>query len=137
MAHDVTVENYGTGVVVALSGVITGDDLIKTNQHIYAIDPHKILRYQIWDFTQVEILDITTEAIQKLVWQDMQEAHANSNQSVAIIGSKATLQGIDSIYRYLSDCWVRTGFQSKSFSNMDDARHWIASLSSAKIQMRL
>ena len=128
MAYEVNIENHGAGVVVTLTGIITGRDLIKVNQYIYDADPDKKLRYQIWDFNEVEILEIKTEDIQILVLQDVDEAHSNSNQSVAIIGSLRTLQGIDSTYRYLSDYWVKTGFQSKSFSNMAAARDWIANV---------
>lgn len=127
MSHKVNIENQGTGVVVSLSGVITGRELTSINEHIYEADPNKKLRYQVWDFSDVEILEMKTEDIEKLVLQDMEEAISNSNQHVAIIGSSRTLRGVDNLYHYISDCWVKTGFQSKSFNNMDDARSWIAS----------
>lgn len=127
MSHEVNIENQGTGVVVSLSGVITGRELTSINEHIYEADPNKKLRYQVWDFSDVEILEMKTEDIEKLVLQDMEEAISNSNQQVAIIGSSRTLRGVDNLYHYISDCWVKTGFQSKSFDNMDDARSWIVS----------
>ena len=127
MSHEVNIENQGAGVVVSLSGVITGKELTSINEHIYKADPNKKLRYQVWDFSDVEILEMKTEDIEKLVLQDMEEAISNSNQHVAIIGSSRTLRGVDNLYHYISDCWVKTGFQSKSFNNMDDARSWIAS----------
>ena len=127
MSHEVNIENQGAGVVVSLSGVITGRELTSINEHIYEADPNKKLRYQVWDFSDVEILEMKTEDIEKLVLQDMEEAISNSNQHVAIIGSSRTLRGVDNLYHYISDCWVKTGFQSKSFDNMDDARSWIVS----------
>jgi len=127
MSHEVNIENQGAGVVVSLSDVITGRELTRINEHIYEADPNKKLRYQIWDFTEVDILEMKTEDIEKLVLQDMEEAISNSKQHVAIIGSSRTLRGVDNLYHYISDCWVKTGFQSKSFDNMDDARSWIAS----------
>ncbi len=134
MSHEVNIENQGAGVVVTLSGVITGSELTGINEHIYKTDPDKRLRYQIWDFTNVDILEMKTEDIEKLVLQDMEEAISNSNQHVAIIGSSQTLRGVDNLYHYISDCWVKTGFQSKSFSNMDDARIWISNNQFAEIK---
>ena len=134
MAHEVNIESHGAGVLVTLSGVITGRELIGINEDIYENDPSKKLRYQIWDFTSVDILEMKTKDIEKLVLQDMEEANYNSNQSVAIIGSTRTLQGIDSMYHYISDSCIRNGFPSKSFSNMDDARNWIAENLSAEIK---
>ena len=45
MSHKVNIENQGTGVVVSLSGVITGRELTSINEHIYEADPNKKLRY--------------------------------------------------------------------------------------------
>jgi len=127
MSHEVNIENQGAGVVVTLFGAITGNELTRINQHIYDKDRDKKLRYQIWDFTNVDALEMKTADIEKLVLQDMEEANINSNQSVALIGSARTLNGIDSIYHYISDSCIRNGFPSKTFSNMDDARNWIES----------
>ena len=127
MSHYVNIENHGAGVVVTLFGIVTGKELTQINQHIYDADSGKNLRYQIWDFTNVDILETKTSDIEKLVLQDMEEANSNSNQSVALIGAAKTLNGIDSIYHYISDSCIKNGFPSKTFSNMDDARNWIAS----------
>ena len=134
MAHEVNNESHGSGVLVTLSGVITGKELIGINEQIYETDHNKRLRYQIWDFTNVDILEMKTKDIEKLVLQDMEEANYNSNQSVAIIGPTQTLKGIDSMYHYISDSCIRNGFPSKSFSNMGDARSWIAENLSAEIK---
>ncbi len=134
MAHKVNIEKNGVGVVVTLTDVITGMELTRINQYIYDQDPEKKLRYQIWDFTDVDILEMKTEDIEKLVLQDMEEASINSDQRVAIIGSSQTLKGVDSLYHYMSDCLIKTGFQSKTFTNRDEAREWIEGTHPVEIQ---
>lgn len=134
MPHHIQLEDHGTGIVISLTGIITGRDLIKLNQQIYESDPDKKLRYQVWDFNLVDVLEMKTDDIQTLAIQDMEEASANPNQCVAIIGSTKTLRGIDNIYHYLSDCLVNTGFQSKSFTSMDEAREWLATRRATTMQ---
>ncbi len=134
MAHEVNIEKNGVGVAVTLTDVITGMEITRINQYIYDQDPEKKLRYQIWDFTNVDVLEMKTEDIEKLVLQDMEEASINSNQRVALIGSSQTLKGVDSLYHYMSDCLIKTGFQSKTFSTLEEARNWIEETQPVEIQ---
>lgn len=125
MAFEIKIVNQDAGAEVMCSGVITGNDCFDANREVYKQDPHKKLRYQIWDFTRTERLNITAVEMHKIVLQDQAEQHRNPNQVIAFVGFPRILNGDCITYRIFSESWVGGGFKSRTFTTMPEARAWV------------
>lgn len=126
MPGTIHIEHGGTGVLLAMNGLVSGREIIDLNAQIYAADPDKRLRYQIWDFTGARRMEVTPQELHIITTQDKEEAEKNANQLVALVGSPRQLNGVDVTYRIFSQAWIGGGFQSDSFDNLGEARQWIA-----------
>jgi hypothetical protein len=111
---------------VTWTGVAAGDEIKKANGSIYAEGLLDRLRYQIWDFTQATCLDISHRDVRALALQDRKASETNPNQVVALVGSREFFIGYDAILHIYEQEW--SGFKSKTFSSMAEARQWVSSL---------
>ena len=129
-------ENDGEGVLLRMSGLVSGREIIDLNREIYARDPQKKLRYQIWDFTEANRMEVSPEELHIITLDDKEEAAKNPDQLVALVGSPRQLNGVDVSYQVFSQTWIGDGFQSASFRSLDEARQWIERLQSVQFETR-
>ena len=126
-------ENHGEGVLLSMSGLVSGREIIDLNREIYARDPQKKLRYQIWDFTEANRMEVSPEELHIITLDDKEEAAKNPDQ---LVGSPRQLNGVDVSYQVFSQTWIGDGFQSASFRSLDEARQWIERLQSVQFETR-
>lgn len=118
-------ENNNEGVLLKMTGLVKGREIIELNRQIYANDPNKQLRYQVWDFTGAKRMEVSPEELHIITREDKAEAARNPDQLVALVGSPRQLNGVDISYQVFSQSWIGDGFQSDSFRNLQEARQWI------------
>ena len=123
MTYSIDYEHDTKGVLITITGPITGSDVYKINAEMYASKELPCQRYQIWDCTQSESINITPDEIRGIAFQDRDAAEKNPEQVVALVGSKHYWHGIDRVYRVYADVW--TGFESQTFGTVEEARKWI------------
>lgn len=127
-------ENNGEGVLLSMSGLVTGGEIIDLNREIYARDPKKKLRYQIWDFTEANRMEVSPEELHIITLDDKEEASRNPDQLIALVGSPRQLNGVDVSYQVFSQTWIGDGFTSESFHSLKEARQWIERLLSPRFE---
>lgn len=134
MPGTIRMENNNQGVLLAMRGLVSGREIIDLNREIYARDPLKKLRYQIWDFTEANRMEVSPEELHIITLEDKEEAALNPDQLVALVGSPRQLNGVDVTYQIFSQTWIGDGFQSESFRNLREARQWIERLLSPRFE---
>ena len=126
MPGKVNFEKDGKGVLITWVGAITGDEIKEINVFIYNKERLDKLRYQIWDFSRADRLNISIKDIREIAMQDKIAAQTNPDQVVAIVGSEGFFNGYDRIFHIYEEIW--SGYQSRTFASVAKARKWIASL---------
>jgi hypothetical protein len=132
MAGQVSYEEEGSGVVVTWTGAATGEELKKVNESIYAEGRLDRLRYQIWDFTKADHLDVSHQDLRALALQDRKAAETNPNPVIAIVGSREFFVGYDALFHVYEEGW--SGFKSKTLPTMAEARQWVSSIAAEPAQ---
>jgi aspartate carbamoyltransferase regulatory subunit len=112
------------GVHAVCTGHITGQELIKMNEELARYtEPY----YQLIDFTAAQYIDYTPEDMHIIALQDKFISTEASLEKIAIVGPKAVLNNIGSIYEVYSKVWVgRTKqLESQTFHSIEEAKSWI------------
>ena len=125
MPGKIVYENQGKGVVIIWNGSISGEGLKMVNTQIYTEGGLEKLRYQIWDFTNAEGLEITGQDLRHLAIQDKVASETNPKQIIAIVGNNELFRGYDRLFHIYESVWSE--YKSKTFSSMVEARKWISS----------
>jgi hypothetical protein len=125
MSSEVKFENQGTGVVVTYTGVVTGEDIRAMNAYIYASDHLPRIRYQLFDFTKADRLEVTNEDVRFFAMQDKAASEQNPHMIGAIIGDMSLYQGYERIFRVYSQIW--SGIPTEFFTTIEEGRAWVAS----------
>ncbi|TDY04215.1 hypothetical protein [Thiohalophilus thiocyanatoxydans] len=125
-------EYHTDGVLLTMTGLVSGREIITLNRQIYTQDPQKKLRYQIWDFTGANRMEVSPDELHTITLEDKDEAAQNPGQLVALVGSPRQLNGVDISYQIFSQTWVGDGFQSESFRTLREARQWIEHVLSSR-----
>ncbi len=126
MPSQIGYEENGSGVVITWTGEVRIEDLRKANEYIYIAGRIEKLRYQIWDFTKAERGQFTYEGIREIAMQDKDASEINPDQIVAIVGRRSFFVGFDALFHVYEQEW--SGFKSRSFETLAEARKWISSL---------
>ena len=121
---DIVYENQEEGVVIIWGGSISGEGLKMVNAQIYKEGGSEKLRYQIWDFTKAEDLEITDHDLRTLAIQDNIASETNPKQIIAIVGSIELFRGYDRLFHIYEGVW--SDYKSKTFPSMVEARKWIS-----------
>jgi hypothetical protein len=111
------------GCVVRLRGVINGSLLDDANNALYAADPDSRFRWQLWDFSGVDRLEVSAEELHQLAVDDHEATASNPCQRIAIVGAQSQLAGADRLYGIYASAW--TEFETETFETFDDARAWL------------
>ena len=77
MPHQVSTESNARGVIISLSGVVSGTELLALNGRLTSEESFSQCRYQIWDFSKATLLDVTIEQLRSLSMQDADASAEN------------------------------------------------------------
>jgi len=122
MSHKLMKESDGPGIVVTLSGIVEADEIDKLQQQINSDEAFPLLRYQIWDFSRAEDINISIEQIENIAMQIAVASSKNSKLRIAIIPRKTSHNILGKTFHTFEKVWG--SYESKSFSDIDAARAW-------------
>ena len=109
------------GILIKGEGLVTGNDLIKANDTLYA-STQKIqqISYQLCDFTNVSDVDVSTPDIEITASQDAWASVINPNMLFAVVGSKNVVHVLSGMLEALS-----YPAEIMYFRTLGEAEQWI------------
>ena len=125
MPGKLTKEANGTGIVVTFSGIVEADDVDKLQSKIHTDESFPQLRYQIWDFSKAEEINISIDQIQHFATQTAIASTENPKLRIAIIPRKTSHNILGKTFHTFENLWGTN--ESKSFGDIDTAREWCIS----------
>ena len=121
MPHILNIESLG--IVISLQGAVTGEEIFRLNRLIIEDERFSGWRYQIWDFSDIETIEISFDQLRSFVFQDSVASKKNPHHRIAIITRNAAYSGLDSVFHLLAAEWG--GYASKTFRSVRTARKWV------------
>ena len=112
------------GVIVRCDGIVTGKELVEVNDTV----SHELgQRYQLWDFTDADFVQVSFDEIQKLAIQDSSIPRDCELQAVLIVGSSRSLENLTDTYETFSKRWVgrQRQYKTEMFETLSEARNWL------------
>lgn len=122
MPNKLSKEADGLGIVVTFSGVVEADEADKLQKQINSDDAFPQLRYQIWDFSKAEDINISIDEIQHFATQTAIASSKNPKLRIAIIPRKTSHNILGKTFHSFENLWGTN--ESKSFGDIDTAREW-------------
>ena len=113
------------GVVFRFSGVASDHDLRQSNIDAFDHPRFADIDYQLFDFTEVTRLDVSSDAVRWAADWDLQASKRNPSLCVAVVGEDPLLIGLTNMYRITFD--TQGGpWEQGQFATVDEARAWLA-----------
>ena len=112
-----------SGVVFRFSGVVSDEDLMAANEDVYSSPLLPGMKYQIVDFSIIEMLDVSFEVVRRVAELDRKAAETNPHVRVAIITSAPFVRGMSNVYA-ISHETKGGAWTTKVFEREEDARGW-------------
>lgn len=113
------------GVVVTLSGNVDADEVTNLQEQINADESFPTLRYQIWDFSGAEEINISIDQVQDIAMKMAVASNRNPNLRIAIIPRKTSHNVLGKTFHTFEKVWG--SYESQSFPDVDTAREWCLS----------
>jgi hypothetical protein len=120
MPSKITIEPEG--VVITLLDIVRGDDIYVLNEKLMAEPAFAQWRYQIWDFSDVDAVEVSVDQIRDFAVQDARAAGLNPKQRIAIIPRKASPSTLDRVFHVMEEVWG--AYESKTLPSLEAAREW-------------
>ena len=112
------------GVIWQYWGVVTGDELLESNQEIYGDARFDEMKYQVVDLTEVERFDVSEDDMMVVAANDKAAARTNPNVRVAIIASDSTILQLSRIY----GAATAATWKQRVFDTSAEAQSWARSI---------
>ena len=125
MPNKLSKESDGPGVVITLSGIVEADEVDKLQEQIHSDESFPQLRYQIWDFSKAEEINISIDQIQHFATQTAIASSKNPKVRIAIIPRKTSHNVLGKTFHTFEKAWGTN--ESKSFADVDTAIEWCTS----------
>jgi len=111
------------GVVISISGVVTGAEIIAQNAKMHAkADFKNNISFYLYDLSQVDQIDINADEVATIAEQDMEAAQKTPNQVVLLVASSDLIFGLGRMWQTLvEDSALKAGV----FRTLDEANKWI------------
>ena len=122
MPNQIIPEPDASGVVIVLTGTIQGREIHDLNEALMATPAFVNWRYQIWDFSGVDGVEVSVDDIREFAMQDAAAARLNPRQRIAIIPRHKAYSGLDKVFHVMEGIWG--AYESKTFFDLDAARAW-------------
>ncbi|MBD3367182.1 MAG: hypothetical protein GF405_03270 [Candidatus Eisenbacteria bacterium] len=111
------------GVRWVYRGVMTDDDILRSNLELYDDPRFDTLKYQIADLRGIESFEGSARAVRRLSRMDRDQAVRNPNVKVAILADEALVRGIANVYAMSG---VDAPWETRVFESEKEARAWLA-----------
>lgn len=125
MSHKLKKETEGLGIIITLSGIIEADEVDKLQDQINSDESFSKLRYQIWDFSRAEEINITFDQIQSIAMKAAVASGRNPKLRIAIIPRKTSHNVLGETFHTFEKVWGSG--ESKSFRDIKTAKEWCIS----------
>ena len=125
MPNKLSKESDGPGVIITLSGIVEADEVDKLQVQIHSDESFPQLRYQIWDFSKSEEINITIDQIQHFATQTAIASSKNPKLRLAIIPRKSSHNTLGKTFHTFEKVWGAN--ESKNFADLDTAMEWCKS----------
>lgn len=125
MSTEITFEQDGSGVVIKISGTLTGKDIISGTATIYADERASSLKYQILDLSDVENIDITLDHLEQAAKMDKTGSELSQGMAIAMVVRSPLLQALcETWINYAKNDFLHT----QLCKSLAEARHWALSI---------
>ncbi|KQC06115.1 MAG: hypothetical protein APR62_08445 [Smithella sp. SDB] len=122
MSHKLKKEKEGLGITIAFSGIVEADEVDKLQDQINSDESFPKLRYQVWDFSQAEEINITFDQIQNIAMKTAVASGRNPKLRIAIIPRKTSHNVLGETFHTFEKVWGSG--ESKSFRDIKAAKEW-------------
>ena len=122
MSYELSKESNGLGIVITFSGIIEAAEIDKLQKQINSDGLFHQLRYQIWDFSKAEEINISIDQIQHFAMQTAVASSENPKVRIAIIPRKSSHNVLGKTFHTFEKAWGSN--ESKNFGDVDAARDW-------------
>ena len=112
----------GVGAVLVGSGTVTGDELRRCNDQMYAPDRIHRLRYQLCDFREIVNLEVSSDDVRSIASQDNVAAAQNPDITIAIVANRSVTFGMARMWQAYVD---EAPFNTHVIRTMEEARAWL------------
>lgn len=118
MPHSTTWDR--NGVSWKYWGVVSGEELLESNQEIYGDPRFDEMLYQVVDLSEVERFDVDEEDMMIVAANDKAAARSNPNVRIAIVASDATILQLSRIY----GAATAATWKQRVFESVAEAQSW-------------
>ena len=115
-------EYEGAGAVIIGSGTVTGDELRRCNDQMYAPDRIHKLCYQLCDFREITNFEVSSDDVRNIANQDNVAATQNPDITIAIVANRSVIYGMARMWQAFLD---EVSFNNHVFRTMEEARAWL------------
>ena len=109
------------GVIWTFWGVVSGDEILRSNQEIYGDTRFDDLTYQIVDLTRVERFEVTRDDMALIAASDKAAARSNPNIRVAVAACDDVPRQLSLFYE---SAIAGSPWQQRVFDTVTEARSW-------------
>ncbi|MEW6514934.1 MAG: hypothetical protein AB1443_13150 [Pseudomonadota bacterium] len=120
MPSKITIEP--DGVIVTLFGIVRGGEIYVLNEKLMAEPAFAQWRYQIWDFSDADEIEISVDQLRDFAVQDARAASLSPGQRIAIIPSKTSSSTLDRVFHVMEEVWG--AYESKTLHSLEAAQEW-------------
>lgn len=111
-----------TGVTWTYTGLLTGNEILKSNDEIYGDPRFDDLRYQIVDMTDATSFEVSEVEMKQMAHLDKAAARTNPNIRLAVVAPSGAAREVADAYANNSNGAV---WESKIFESLDEAKTWL------------
>lgn len=109
------------GVLWRYWGIVTGNELIKSNLDIYGDERFDAMKYQIVDLSKVSTFNVTRDEMLKVAAYDRAAALSNPRVRVAVITDLTAIKSLTRLYDAEN---IKSPWETEIFTDIEDARIW-------------
>lgn len=110
------------GVMWTFWGVVTGEELFRSNGEVYGDPRFDDITYELVDLTGVDRFDVTEEDMLVMAASDRAASRSNANVRIAVAANDPSIRAMSERY---SEAAVRSPWQQRVFTSVEDARNWL------------
>ena len=110
------------GVIWTFWGVVSGEEILRSNQEIYGDARFDELKYQIVDLTRVERFDATRDDMAMIASNDIAAARSNPRVRVAVAARDELIRELSVFYETAS---AGSPWRQRIFDSVREARSWV------------
>ena len=111
------------GIRWVFTGILTSEDLLRSNLELYEDERFDTIEYELADFTGIESYAATAETIRRVARMDRDQSVRNPELKVALIATKDVHRGLAQVYALSGG---DTPWSIGVFETEEEARVWLA-----------